>query len=559
MSGSAGTSSSSPAGSVPEPQTGRPRRLSAWARSYSLAFVLVAGFLGTWELLARTVFSGRFLIPPPETVVWGIWQDRGIYQYSVPTTLHEAALGFLWGNLAAIFVALLFLLVPMVERLLMGLAVVSNCLPVVAIAPILQILLAGESPKIVLAAISVFFTTLVIVLTGLRSADPVSLELVRVYGGGSFMALRKVRIQTVLPHLFRALQLAAPTALLGAILGEFLGGTQGLGIAMIVAQADLHVTLMWGLIIVSSVIAAIAYVVLGLVGRRLTRWSVEAGSGGGSANVGTLPVVSRESLKTLRGLARVRAGAERIGVPLISIAFVLGVWDLSLKLFRLSSYVAKGPIDVWNYLFSGPMAAQNRNPIFANLGTTLRDAGFGLVAGSIAGIVLALIVVLIPRIETYVLSWGITLRVLPLAAVAPLIGAVFGRGVAAAIIVCAMISFFPTFVLMVGGLNSATPSSIALIHSYGGGRWKTMRKVRIPSSLSAFFAALKIAAPGALLGALVTEWTVTGNGLGAQIIVASNESGFDLIWAAIVIIAVVSILLYFASGLAERFTARLGY
>ena len=148
---------------------------------------------------------------------------------------------------------------------------------------------------------------------------------------------------------------------------------------------------------------------------------------------------------------------------------------------------------------------------------------------------------------------------LPLAAVAPLIGAVFGRGVIAAIIVCAMISFFPTFVLMVGGLNSATPGSIALIRSYGGGRWKTMRKVRIPSSLPALFAALKIAAPAALTGALVTEWTVTGNGMGALVIVASNESLFGQIWASIVIIAVVSILLFSLAGLGERLSASHGY
>ena len=520
---------------------------------------MVVGFLALWEVLARTLFSGRFLIPPPETVLWGIWQDRGIYQYSVPTTVHEAALGFLWGNLAAILVALLFLLVPITERIGMGMAIVSYCLPVVAIAPILQILLTGESPKIGLAAISVFFTTLIIVLTGLRSADPVSLELIKVYGGGSLKALRKVRVPTVLPHLFRALQLAAPTALLGAILGEFLGGTQGLGVAMIVAQAELHITLMWGLIIVSSVVAAVCYVVLGLIGRRLTRWSVEAGSSGGTTSMGTIPIVARGSLGDARGISKLRLLAARVALPLISIAFVLGAWNLSLKWFGLSNYVAKGPIDVFDYLFSGPMASQNRDPIIAGLWTTLRDAGFGLIAGCVVGCALAFVVVLIPRIESYVLSWGITLRVLPLAAVAPLIGAVVGRGVLAAIIVCAMISFFPTFVLMVGGLNSATAGSIALIRSYGGGRWKTMRKVRIPSSLSALFAALKIAAPGALTGALVTEWTVTGNGLGAQVIVASNESQFGLIWASIVIIAVVSILLYTLAGMGERLAAARGF
>src|SRR5271166_5887523 len=235
-----------------ESSAGRGLWLMSKVKGYTVPFLLVVAVLGIWELVARTVFAGKFLVPPPESVVWEIWQDRGIYQASVPTTVHEAAIGFVLGNVFAILCALLFLLVPLAEKLFMRLAIVSYCLPTVAIAPILQILLNGESPKIALAAISVFFTTLIIVLTGLRSADPVSLELIKVYGGGSLKALRKVRIPTVLPHLFRALQLAAPTALLGAILGEFLGGTQGLGIAMIVAQAELHTREMWGLIVVSS-------------------------------------------------------------------------------------------------------------------------------------------------------------------------------------------------------------------------------------------------------------------------------------------------------------------
>jgi len=531
-------------------------RLGARLRSYALPFSLVVALLAIWELVARTIFAGRFLVPPPESVIWGIWQDRGIYQDSVPTTVHEAAIGFVLGNVFAILFALLFLLVPFTEKLLMRFAIVSYCLPTVAIAPILQILLNGESPKIALAAISVFFTTLIIVLTGLRSADPVSLELIKVYGGGSTKALRKVRIPTVLPHLFRALQLAAPTALLGAILGEFLGGSQGLGIAMIVAQAELHTEEMWGLIVVSSVIAAFFYVIIGLIGRRLTRWSVEAGTTGASASMGTIPV----SWTTGRpGASRLRQVTGRTSAWVASIAFILVVWEGSLKLFNLGSYVAKGPLDVWDYLFSGALASQNRDPIIGGLWTTLRDAGFGLIAGVVVGCLLAFVVVLVPRIESYVLSWGITLRVLPLAAIAPLIGAIFGRGLIAVLVVCAMISFFPTFVLMVGGLSSATPGSLALIRAYGGDRWKMMRKVQIPSSLSALFAALKIAGPGALVGALVTEWTVTGTGLGAQIIIASNESGFGLIWSSIVIAAVVSFLLFSLAGFGERVAAARGY
>ncbi len=234
--------------------------------------------------------------------------------------------------------------------------------------------------------------------------------------------------------------------------------------------------------------------------------------------------------------SRLRQLLGRSASWVLSIAFILVVWEGSLKVFGLSNYVAKGPLDVWDYLFSGPMASQNRDPI---VGGALADAsrcrlrasrrgrhrmcarlrrGPGAAGGDL-------------RAEL-----GDHLRVLPIAAIAPLIGAVFGRGIIAAIVVCAMISFFPTFVLMVGGLNSATAGSMASHPLLRRQPLEDRPEGAIPSSLSALFAALKIAGPGALVGALVTEWTVPGHGLGAQVIVATNESGFGLIWSAIVII-----------------------
>jgi ABC-type nitrate/sulfonate/bicarbonate transport system permease component len=518
----------------------------------------VAAVIGLWELLARVVFAGRLLIPPPETVVRDIWDQRSLYGTAVGTTVHEAALGFLWGNLAAIIVALIFLQAPAIERIAMRLAVLSYCLPVVAIAPILQILLSGESPKVALAAISVFFTTLIIVLTGLRFADPVSLDLIKVYGGGSYKSLRMVRIPTSLPHLFRALQLAAPTALLGAIIGEFLGGTSGLGVSMIVAEANLEIVLMWGLIVVAGCIGGASYALIGLVGRFFTGWAAEAGASGSTIGA-ALPTATDEATQRASAGSAQRKLTAYIVTPALSVLLALVVWDLSLRVFGLNSYIAKSPGAVWSYLVSGPGAAQNRAPLIAALWTTLRDAGFGLLVGGAVGCVLAGIVVLNPQIEKYVLAWGISIRVLPLAAVAPLIGAVVGRGLAAAIFVCGLISFFPTFVLMVGGLNSATPGSIALVRAYGGRPWQTMRKVRIPSSLPSLFAAAKIAAPAALTGALVTEWTATGNGLGAVVIVASDESGFSQIWSAIVLVAIASLILYSSAGAGERLCAARGY
>ena len=123
---------------------------------------------------------------------------------------------------------------------------------------------------------SVFFTTLVGTLLGLRAADPLSLDLVRAYGGGRWQQLRRVQLVAALPGLFTSLKIAAPAAVLGAIIGEFLGGERGLGIAMVVAQQSLEVPRTWGIALVSGAVAGIGYALLGLVGRLVTPWAVSS-------------------------------------------------------------------------------------------------------------------------------------------------------------------------------------------------------------------------------------------------------------------------------------------
>jgi ABC-type nitrate/sulfonate/bicarbonate transport system permease component len=502
--------------------------------------------LGLWELFARTVFSGRLILPPPDAILRGLWADRHLYGGAITTTGEEALLGFAWGNLVAIVAAILFVQLPMVEKLAMRAAVASYCLPGIAIAPILQIVLSGNSPKVALAILSVFFTTLITFLAGLRSPDPQVLELVKVYGGGSFSQLRLVRLRSSLPHLVRSLQLAAPAAVLGAIIGEFLGGTQGLGVMLMEAQADLNVVRTWGIMVVCGAIGAIGYLLIGIAGRPFSRWS-----SGGDLMSGVLAASDSPSGGRSQGLSG-RHTVHTLAYFVISSALILGIWDGILRLLRLNPYFAKNPADVWDFLFVGPSAGPNRSVLLSALWTTLRDAGFGFVLGGGLACLIAAIVVLIPRLEREIMPWAITLRAIPLVAIAPLLSLVFGRGIVAAMAVCALVSFFPTLVLVVGGLRSAAPSSIDLVTALGGGKWTVMWKVRMPSALPSLFASARIAAPSALLGAIVTEWTVTGNGLGYVMIIASETSAFAQLWAACVVITVVSLLLYSLIGACAR-------
>jgi ABC-type nitrate/sulfonate/bicarbonate transport system permease component len=241
----------------------------------------VVGLLVLWEIVGLVFFSGRNgLVPPPTRIVSHMIDDgMSLYWPNARDTLYEASVGWFWGNLLAIGLALTFLIAPIVERPLTRLAVVVYCLPIIAIAPILTLKFHGQAPNITLAAISVFFTTLVGTLVGLRSADQTSLDMIHAYGGGALSKLRKVRLRAALPSLFAALRIAAPAAILGAIIGDYFGAERGLGGAMVASETALQIPRTWGLSIAAAALAGAAYGVTALVGRLLTPW---APRGGGS-------------------------------------------------------------------------------------------------------------------------------------------------------------------------------------------------------------------------------------------------------------------------------------
>ncbi|WP_018657807.1 ABC transporter permease [Actinomadura flavalba] len=242
----------------------------------------LAGVLALWELLALTVFASGQAVPTPHGVAASLLDDGwGFYGPHLRGTGSEALRGFLWGNAIAFGMALLVVLVPPLERVVTQLAVASYCLPIIAVGPILTVVFDGDTPMVALSALSVVFTTLIGVLAGLRAADRASLDLVAAYGGGRWAMLRRVRLTAALPSAFTALKIAAPAAVLGAIIGEFMGRVpEGLGLAMIVAQQQLAVERTWGVALVSGALAGAGYAVIALVARFATPWARTAGEAG---------------------------------------------------------------------------------------------------------------------------------------------------------------------------------------------------------------------------------------------------------------------------------------
>jgi ABC-type nitrate/sulfonate/bicarbonate transport system permease component len=238
---------------------------------------------------------------------------------------------------------------------------------------------------------------------------------------------------------------------------------------------------------------------------------------------------------------------------------IIAGWYAFLKFFHVNSLIGKSPTQVWDYAFTGQSAAANRSKLLHGLWETLTDAGIGYVVGLAAGVVVALGFVLFRPLEQALLPLAIVVRSIPLVAMTPLINIVFGRGLTGTAVIAGLVVFFPSLVTICFGLRSASRQATELCRVYGAGRLMIARKVMLPSSLPAFFAAARISVPSAIVGAMVAEWLSTGRGLGYAMATAPNEFDYGFLWAAVVLLTATSVVIYFALAAVEALVlARFG-
>jgi ABC-type nitrate/sulfonate/bicarbonate transport system permease component len=241
-----------------------------------------------------------------------------------------------------------------------------------------------------------------------------------------------------------------------------------------------------------------------------------------------------------------------LGLILLTLAVTCGIWQGLISLFNLSPFVAKNPVNVFNFVFRSPAASSVRSQLWSALLLTLRDAGLGYVAGTVAAIGVAVGVTLRRELEQTLMPVAIALRSVPLVAMVPILALVFGQGLLAVTVIAGVVTFFPTLVNVVFGLRSTPSNAFDLFHAYGANELTVLRKVQFPYALPAIFASARIAAPGALLGAILAEWLATGQGLGDLMVTSSSTANYSMLWAAVVLITAVSILVYNIVAAVER-------
>lgn len=489
-------------------------------RALHPVFIALAALV-LWEVLARAL-AGNVLISSPLAIAAHVTDNTGLLWRATTETTVNAAWGFLWGNLGAVLLGGLIMLVPRSERALSALALLVFCIPLIASGPILRVLFGpGTGPQITLAALAVYYTTLLAFLVGLRAVSQTWTDLMRIYGRGPLSTLIHVRAQASLPYLFVGLQISAPAAFLGAMIGEFTGAERGLGVLTLRAMRGLDTDATWTLALIAALIAMAAYAGMGWLGRRV---------------VGHAPVI----LLSAPSARRPASLWVRLAEVAFIAALVLALWQLSMDLFDLNRFFAKRPGDVWLFL----MDAQNRDTLFGALGQTLSFAAPGYVAGLALGAGLAAGLVLSPGLSVAATPVAVALRAIPIITTAPLLVLAFGRGLAGTMIVVAVMIFFPTFVACQQGLRQ-TPGQIAdLFESYGAGRWHLLRAARIPAMLPAFFASARMAVPATLLAVTTVEWLATGKGIGVLMAMTASTSDYNMLWSCVAVLAIVAVGFY---------------
>jgi NitT/TauT family transport system permease protein len=256
----------------PERVWSLPAALAAAAHAL-LPLLAIVTVLVLWEGTTRLFQVPTYIMPGPLAIWESLVRNWTTLQKHAITTGIEALAGFALGNGIAILLAIGFVHSPIVERTVYPMAVALRTIPFVAVAPILIIWMGnGLPPKIVIAALGVFFPTLVNMVRGLQAPDREAFEYMQTLSASWMQVLWKLRWPSALPYLFAALKIAAPTAVISAVVAEWVGADQGLGNLVVTSTYSMNIALLWATVAVASLLSLLLFGGVLLLERVFVKW-----------------------------------------------------------------------------------------------------------------------------------------------------------------------------------------------------------------------------------------------------------------------------------------------
>jgi NitT/TauT family transport system permease protein len=270
---------------LPDPGDQRPRRPRVetvdrgrdywrWPRELGLYLLPIIVLLLVWELAIWVFDIQRFLLPHPADVLSTLWERRDTLLAESWVTFQESVLGFLLAVAVAIPIAILITFSKIASQTIYPVLVISQVVPKVAVAPLLVVWMGfGLTPKILLAFLVAFFPIVVNTATGLNSLEPKMIDVARSMGASTWQTFIHFRLPGSLPIFFAGLKVGVTFAVIGALVGEFVGAGSGLGHLTVIAMGSLNTELVFAAIIVMAVIGVALYVLIEILERIFVPWS----------------------------------------------------------------------------------------------------------------------------------------------------------------------------------------------------------------------------------------------------------------------------------------------
>lgn len=482
-----------------------------------------------WEVVGRLDLVAGGALPSLSEIIIRMWIDRHDYPLHIGSTLYASSAGFLIGNILGVCAGVLFVLYPITLRLSRGFNIAIFSLPPIAIAPILVITLSGMAPRIVLATMGVYFITMTATVVGLSQADSRTSELIRAYGGNKLQILRLVQFRSAIPSILAGFRIAAPNAVLGAILAEFGGGGRwGLGTYLLGSLGRGEPDRLWGIGLMATLISGASYFLFVMISNRFLK---------GSTSITLNTAIPTDITKNEHVL-------KTFFITMGAIFLPISIWWALIFFSGLPSMIAKTPWGVVEYLFFSNMAEAAQGRLVAAIAETLPITFIGMTAGLLFAFLLAIFSSLYFQVIRAFMPIALITQTMPLVALTPLLVLILGRGNSLTLWVTISVTFFPAFVTLTQGILLVPSLAKDLPKAYGGSKWQELIIVTIPASLPYLFAATRLTVPRALLGVMVAEWLATGKGLGNLLNQSRGYLDYGMIWTVAAVSVLLSIIFY---------------
>jgi len=245
-------------------------------QAVSITLVSLVVFFGAWEGFIRAAGIPSYLVPPPSAVLVALEQNMTslLYWQAIGATLGEVLLGFIIGSVLGIGLGVVLALSTMMNRIIYPYVVALQTVPKIAIAPLMIVWFGfGLQSKVLIVALTATFPLLVNTIAGLRATDADRLDLLKGLCASRAQTLRYVQFPSALPYVFAGLNTAIVLAVIGAIVGEFVGATQGLGYLIIISSAHLETATLFSAIFAAAFAGIAMFYAISFTERRLIFWA----------------------------------------------------------------------------------------------------------------------------------------------------------------------------------------------------------------------------------------------------------------------------------------------